>query len=113
MRTPGDNGRKGSMSKAKLPDRASLEYLKTLAKDRLRELRRADPAAKLATALLAVAQEHGFSSWRALKIEIEQRQSMRVSRFFAACASGDIEAARSLLASDPQLISVGNPASPH
>lgn len=38
---------------------------------------------------------------------------MRVSRFFAACASGDVEAARSLLASDPQLVSVGNPASPH
>ena len=59
----------------KLPDRASLEYLKKLAKDRLQELRRSDPRAKLATALLAVAREHGFSSWRALKAEIERRQS--------------------------------------
>jgi hypothetical protein len=38
------------MSNSKLPERASLEYLKKLAKDRLRDLRRADPRAKLATA---------------------------------------------------------------
>lgn len=50
------------MSGSKLPERASLEYLKTLAKDRLQELRRSDPSAKLATALLAVAREYGFSS---------------------------------------------------
>ena len=36
------------MSNSKLPERASLEYLKKLAKDRLQELRRADPRAKLA-----------------------------------------------------------------
>jgi hypothetical protein len=37
------------MRGSKLPDRASLEYLKKLAKDRLQELRRADPRAKLAS----------------------------------------------------------------
>jgi hypothetical protein len=55
------------MSTPQLPERASLEYLKKLAKDRLRELRRTDPAAKLAAALLAVAREHGFASWRATR----------------------------------------------
>ena len=35
------------MSNSKLPERASLEYLKKLAKDRLQELRRADPGRSL------------------------------------------------------------------
>ena len=75
------------MSNSKLPERASLEYLKKLAKDRLRDLRYADPRAKLATALLAVAQDHGFSSWRALKAELDQRQRKDVARFFEACST--------------------------
>ena len=73
------------MSKSKLPKRASLEYLKKLAKDRLKELRRTDPQTKLATALLAIAREHSFSSWRALKAEVEKRQTKNVARFFEAC----------------------------
>jgi ankyrin repeat protein/uncharacterized glyoxalase superfamily protein PhnB len=89
------------MSNANLPERASLEYLKKLAKDRLQELRRADPRAKLAAALLAVARDHGFASWRALKAEIEQRQTKDVRAFFDACANGDDEALRALLAKDP------------
>ena len=44
-----------------LPERPNLEYLKKLAKDRLPALRRANPAAKLADAQLAVAREHGFA----------------------------------------------------
>ena len=56
---------------AELPERASVEYLKKLAKDRLDELRRLDPDAKLAAAQLAIAREHGFPSWRALKAEID------------------------------------------
>jgi hypothetical protein len=35
------------MSNSKLPERASLEYLKKLAKDRLSDLRRSTPTAKL------------------------------------------------------------------
>ena len=97
------------MSNSKLPERASLEYLKKLAKDRLQELRRADPRAKLATALLAVAQDHGFSSWRALKAELDRRQTKNVALFFEACAKGDVEALRGLLANDPSLARVSNP----
>jgi hypothetical protein len=77
------------MSTSKLPARASLEYPKKLAKDRLQELRRSDPTAKLATALLSVAREHGFSSWRALKAEMEQRQATHVAEFFEVCGNGD------------------------
>jgi ankyrin repeat protein/catechol 2,3-dioxygenase-like lactoylglutathione lyase family enzyme len=92
------------MSKSKLPQRASLEYLKKLAKDRLKELRRSNPRVKLAEALLAVAREHGFSSWRALKSEVEKRQEKYVARFFEACLSGDAEKLRALIAKDPSLV---------
>jgi ankyrin repeat protein len=101
------------MSNSQLPERASLEYLKKLAKDRLQELRRTDPEAKLATALLGVARDHGFPSWRALKAEIEQRQAGNVQRFFEACAKGEIDTLRSLLASDPALVRAAHTNEPH
>jgi hypothetical protein len=63
----------GAHPLARLPERASFEYLKKLAKNRLDELRQLDPDAKLAAAQLAAAREHGFSSWRALKAEIDRR----------------------------------------
>src|SRR5581483_1778859 len=63
----------------KLPERPSLEYLRKLAKNRLVELRRSDPGAKLATALLHVAREHGFPSWRALKSQLEGRRARQLA----------------------------------
>ena len=62
-----------------LPERASLEYLKKLAKKRLAALRATHPATKLSGAQLAIAREYGFSSWRALKAEIERRQAPNVA----------------------------------
>jgi hypothetical protein len=97
------------MPNSQLPERASLEYLKKLAKDRLQESRRADPHAKLATALLAVAQDHGFSSWRALKAEIEQRQHANIARFVDACAKGEVEWLRSMLPRERRLARVADP----
>lgn len=97
------------MSESKLPERASLEYLKKLAKDRLQQMRQADPAAKLAMALLAVARDHGYSSWRALKSAVEQRQTENVLRFFDACATGDIKALRGLVADQADLVRTHNP----
>jgi ankyrin repeat protein len=91
------------MTSSELPDRASLEYLRKLSKDRLRELRRSDPAARLADAQLAVAREHGFSSWRALKAELDRRRADELRGFFEACAAGDVDALRSLLDRDPAL----------
>ena len=85
------------MSDRKLPERASLEYLKKIATDRLRELRRTDPNAKLAAAPLAVARDHGFPSWRALKAEIDTRQAANAARFFEACAQGETDLLRQLL----------------
>ena len=101
------------MSNAELPERASLEYLKKLAKDRLHDLRRRDPSAKLAAALLSVARDHGFSSWRALKSEIERRHAEHVALFFDACAKGDVQRLRGLLANDSTLARATHPTQPH
>src|SRR5262249_50231913 len=100
---------KASMKKAKLPERASLEYLKKLSKDRLRELRRADSGAKLAAAQLAVARDYGFPSWRALKAEVDKGRPDDSSLFFAACAKGDVETLRTWLANDSGMTRIGDP----
>ena len=60
-----------------LPERASYEYLKKLAKERLALLRTRKPATKLADVQLAIAREYGFSSWRALKVEIAPASAER------------------------------------
>jgi hypothetical protein len=91
------------MAHHELPARPSLEYLKKLAKDRLRALRETDPGAKLANAQLAVAREHGFSSWRALKKEVGRRAGSSRDALFAACAAGDLTVLRQLLDREPEL----------
>src|SRR5262245_16057471 len=92
------------MSSFELPERASLEYLKKRAKDRLRELRQGDPDARLSDAQLAIAREHGFPSWRALKAEVDRRRSPRLEAFLAACAAGDLTSMRELLDRDAGLV---------
>lgn len=54
-----------------LPLRANLEWLKKACKDRLDAMRAQDPAAQLSDAQLAVARDHGFSSWPKLKVHVE------------------------------------------
>jgi catechol 2,3-dioxygenase-like lactoylglutathione lyase family enzyme len=66
------------MSNSKLPERPSLEHLKKLAKNRLQEMRRTDPDAKLAAALLHVARELGYPSWRALKAKIDGQRARTI-----------------------------------
>jgi ankyrin repeat protein len=90
---------------SRLPERASLDFLKKLAKQRLRELRLADPAAKLTTAQLIIAREYGFPSWRALKAEVDQQRAPQRDAFFRAVAERDFEAIRRLLDEDPSLAS--------
>src|SRR5687767_8083895 len=105
--------RKRFMPSSQLPERASLEHLNRLAKDRLQALRRADSGAKLAAAQLAVAREHGFSSWRALKAEVERRHAGGIARFFDACERGDVDVLRGLLAGEPALARATDPNRPH
>jgi ankyrin repeat protein/catechol 2,3-dioxygenase-like lactoylglutathione lyase family enzyme len=101
------------MSNSQLPERVSLEYLKKLAKERLRELRRDDPETKLAAAQLAIAREYGFPSWRALKAEVDRRQGGNIALFFETCAGGGAGALRRLLDADPELVRAANPAGEH
>jgi ankyrin repeat protein len=98
-----------SDSDSKLPARASLEFLKKLAKDRLKELRKGDAYAKLSAAQLAVAREHGFASWRALKAEVDKLQAGNTKRFFEACASGNLEIVQDLVQKEPNLVRIANP----
>jgi hypothetical protein len=97
------------VSESTLPPRASLEYLRKLAKDRLAILRRTNPQSQLATALLSVAQEHGFSSWRALKAELDGRHATQASRLFDAIAVRDVQAVRALLHDEPALSHARHP----
>jgi hypothetical protein len=92
------------MSSFELPERASLEFLKKRAKERLAELRRENAAAKLTDAQLLIAREYGFPSWRALKAEIDGRAGTTVTEFFRACQRGDIVAIRYLLHREPDLV---------
>jgi ankyrin repeat protein len=90
-------------SASRLPERASLDFLKKLAKDRLRELRKTDPAIKLAVAQLSLAREYGFPSWRALKAEVDSKRAPRLDAFFTSVASRDFAAMSALLDADPSL----------
>lgn len=86
-----------------LPDRANLEYLKKLAKDRLALLQASDPSTRLADAQLALAREYGFASWRALKADLDRRQAPHMTAFMHACMNGDLDAIRQLLKAEPGL----------
>jgi hypothetical protein len=58
------------MSQA-VPANPNLDWLRKTAKQRLVELRAKQPDAKLHQAQLAVANDYGFKSWRALKAHID------------------------------------------
>jgi ankyrin repeat protein len=86
-----------------LPPRPHLNWLKNRAKERLAALRAADPKAKRADALRAVAGEYGFPSWRALKAAVDARSGSPeavVDQFKAAVRRGDAAAVERLLATE-------------
>jgi ankyrin repeat protein len=94
-----------------LPARASLEWLKKTARQNLRALRAADPSAKLADAQLALARDHGFASWRALKAHVERPAAEAVAAaFLRAVGDGETERVRVALAATPAL---ANAVGPH
>lgn len=92
------------MSGSHLPEHPSLEYLKKVAKDRLRELRVSKPDTRLADAQLSLAREYGFPSWRALRLEVDRRSASTRDRLFGACAAGDLELVRAMLDRDAGLV---------
>jgi hypothetical protein len=60
--------------KRALPAQPSLEHLRKEAKQELVQLRSRSQAVQLADAQLLVARTYGFSSWRALKDEVDRRR---------------------------------------
>ncbi len=97
------------MSKA-LPPRASLDWLRKTAKQNLKRLRERDPAATLASAQLALAREHGFASWRALKAEVEAPLGDEVvAAFLRLVGEGELGRVRAALAAAPKLVNAVGP----
>lgn len=89
-----------------LPDNPSLDWLRKQAKRRLEELRRADPAARLASAQFELARRYGFPSWRALKAHVD---SLTVEgQLFEAAGSGDVNRLAALLDEHPGKLTARN-----
>jgi ankyrin repeat protein len=82
-----------------LPDSPNLDWLRKQARRRLGELRKSNPAARLAEAQLDLARQYGFSSWRALKAHVD---SLTVDgQLFEAARSGDSGTLATLLDRHP------------
>jgi ankyrin repeat protein len=89
------------MSQA-LPAQPDLSWYRKAAKKKLDELRADNASAQLADAQLAVAREHGCSSWRSFKRRIEQLAG-GFPVLFRAIRTRDGEEIRRLLSDDPDL----------
>jgi catechol 2,3-dioxygenase-like lactoylglutathione lyase family enzyme len=81
-----------------------IDWLKKTAKEQLAALRACDPAAKLHQAQLAVAQDYGFSSWRALKARVDTLSFD--GQIIAAAVDGRARELAALLAAHPRKLAV-------
>ncbi|HEV8355654.1 MAG TPA: ankyrin repeat domain-containing protein [Gemmatimonadales bacterium] len=89
-----------------LPDSPSLEWLRKQAKQRLAELRRTNPSARLAEAQLELARRYGFASWRALKARID---SLTLDgQLFDAAKGGDLAVLTAFLDRHPEKLQARN-----
>ena len=100
------------MSK-QIPDSANLEWLRKAAKQLHKSWLAQGKTAKLADAQFFMAREYGFSSWRAMKADIEARQPNTVgipagkaNDFLRHAGEGDIAAVRSMLDRMPAIVNV-------
>ena len=87
-----------------LPAFPHIDWLKKAAKSRLVELRASDPAAKLHQAQLASREEYGFTSWRALKMQVDA--ASLDGRIISAAVEGHARELGRLLAEHPRKIAV-------
>jgi ankyrin repeat protein len=92
---------------ASLPENPNLEWLRKQAKQRLAELRRTNPAAKLAEAQFDLAKLYGFSSWRALKAHVD---SLTIDgQLIEAARRGDVDTLTALLDKHPEKLEMRVP----
>lgn len=57
-----------------LPDNPNVDFLRRQAKELLVALRESNPTASLTDAQRALANQYGFESWAALRVEVEQQR---------------------------------------
>lgn len=89
-----------------LPDAPNLDWLRKQAKRRLAELRKTNPAAKLADGQFDLAKQYGFSSWRAIKAHID---SLTIEgQLFEAAQKGDAKVMTALLEAHPEKLLARN-----
>lgn len=89
-----------------LPDAPNVDWLRKQAKRTLIQLRKANPAAKLADAQFDLAKQYGFSSWRALKEHID---GLTVEgQLFEAAKNSDARALAALLDVHPEKLEARN-----
>jgi hypothetical protein len=75
-------------------------------RDEAKQRRRQGEFATLAIAHFAIAREHGFASWPALKFHVEALTldaGQRAQALVRSACSGDLRRARALLETDPAL----------
>ena len=85
----------------------NLEWLRKQAKRLLAQMRQTNPAAKLADAQLALARQHGFSSWRALRAHAD---TLTIDgQLFDAARTGDLATLSHLLDQYPDKLQARNP----
>ncbi len=84
-----------------LPANPHLDWLRKAAKHRLAELRASMPETKLHQVQLAIANDYGFKSWRALKAHVAAVNPVSPNRthVFDAARAGDVDAVRRAFAS--------------
>ncbi len=95
------------MSESTLPERPHLNWLKNRAKEKLQQLRADEPQATLADARLAIAHEHGFPSWRALKAFVEAIRDSGEA-IIQAVRRGDLPMIARILDQHPELVNATN-----
>jgi len=89
-----------------LPDSPNLEWLRKQAKRHLDEMRASNPAAKLADAQFDLAKRYGFTSWRAMKAQVD---SLTVDgQLFDAARAGDVDKLAALLDEHPDRLHARN-----
>lgn len=87
-----------------LPPNPHIDWLRKTAKERLAELRAQDASAKLHQAQLAIANDYGFASWRALKARVDALSLD--GQIIAAAKDGRADDLDRLLTQHPRMITV-------
>jgi ankyrin repeat protein len=83
-----------------LPENPNLDWLRKQAKRHLEQLRKMNPAAKLADAQFELATQYGFSSWRALKGQVD---SLTINgQLVEAARNGDVGVLAAVIDKHPE-----------